>query len=715
MSAGSKHAGERVDELGIPIRVHYYVVAMFSFVTGLYPLAVSFTHAGSDLANPNVRIMASAAVAVSPFILLAGKLRGYPWDIRFYHLIAATGMFELTFAAQYTGSLRGALVASMIVPALAAGYFLPPRHALPHMIAGTAAVSTVAWYSPEANPGLRAAIWGLVVLGGALLIMTTKRHLAKALDANKELSETDPLTGAANLRRLEARLTDEMARVARGRESFALLELDLDDFKDVNDRYSHTLGDEVLSATADAIRTETTEADLVVRRGGDEFLIVAPAIDGRDWADLSARIGSAIMRSRSQICPGVTPTASVGFAVHVPGEQAADLILRADEALHEVKEAGRKQRVAPPQPILAEASVHRLSAARQSDERVRDPIVAAIGFAWRAAALIMFGGCAVIFAPGVLGVADVPGGQTSYLLMGVAIFVLAPAMWWLSNQNSQHRLIPMLLTLGAIGLISAVAGSHRELTLSVIELYLLMMFLQMYLLPLRLALVNAAVMAGLYGGFLFAMNYPQVLIRLNVTISTAATISVLLAIARRRTVELAAQNESMARTDALTGLPNMRRLRARLDDEVRRCEETGDHFALLMIDLDDFKSVNDMYSHTIGDKVIVAVADAINDTVRAADMPARRGGDEFAVVLIGSGDDEAADAAERISEAIEDERLTITPDITPTSSAGWIVWEPGVDVDELLSSADEALHVVKAESHRTRGAAAAAARAASAA
>jgi diguanylate cyclase (GGDEF)-like protein len=118
-----------------------------------------------------------------------------------------------------------------------------------------------------------------------------------------------------------------------------------------------------------------------------------------------------------------------------------------------------------------------------------------------------------------------------------------------------------------------------------------------------------------------------------------------------------------------------------------------------MIDLDDFKLVNDEYSYTLGDAVLVASARAMSRVVRGNELLARRGGDEFAVIATGA-DVEAADAlAQRIRRAIRRERLKLCPDVTPDASVGVAEWRIGESPAELIRRADSALHVSKIIAH----------------
>jgi diguanylate cyclase (GGDEF)-like protein len=147
---------------------------------------------------------------------------------------------------------------------------------------------------------------------------------------------------------------------------------------------------------------------------------------------------------------------------------------------------------------------------------------------------------------------------------------------------------------------------------------------------------------------------------------------------------------------------NLRGLRQRISDEIERCQVTGKKLALLAIDLDEFKAVNDRYSHTRGDEVLVATASAIRDQVRADELVARRGGDEFAAVCVFDDESAARDVALRIADAIAETRIQLCPDTRPTASVGYIVWMPGESTEAFLSRADRELHGAKERSRAVR-------------
>ncbi len=115
---------------------------------------------------------------------------------------------------------------------------------------------------------------------------------------------------------------------------------------------------------------------------------------------------------------------------------------------------------------------------------------------------------------------------------------------------------------------------------------------------------------------------------------------------------------AQASEDGLTGLPNHRAFQTRLEEEVARARRGGRPLALIMVDIDDFRVVNNTYGHQAGDTTLVAIATALRASVRDADVPARYGGDEFAVILPETTMIEAYDVAERTRAAVADLDLT---------------------------------------------------------
>jgi diguanylate cyclase (GGDEF)-like protein len=148
----------------------------------------------------------------------------------------------------------------------------------------------------------------------------------------------------------------------------------------------------------------------------------------------------------------------------------------------------------------------------------------------------------------------------------------------------------------------------------------------------------------------------------------------------------------LAISDPLTGLANYRRLLDTLDFEIQRSRRTGRSFALLLLDLDGLKAVNDRYGHLTGSQAIRRLGKVLQATCRRLDTPARYGGDEFAVILPESGAEAAAQVAQRICE-----RLATDGELPRvTVSFGSAVYpQDGDNMEKLLTAADRGLYRMK--------------------
>jgi len=156
----------------------------------------------------------------------------------------------------------------------------------------------------------------------------------------RHLADHDPLTGLLNRRAFERALEQHLARVRRYGVKGALLMIDLDGFKAVNDRHGHGIGDQVLAGAAERLRARLRTSDLLARLGGDEFAALLPVAD-RAEAEHVARIAVEVVRDLSPE-QGPPVTASVGAAVLAEPELTAHVVQRqADRAMYAAKRAGR--------------------------------------------------------------------------------------------------------------------------------------------------------------------------------------------------------------------------------------------------------------------------------------------------------------------------------------------------------------------------------------
>ena len=168
------------------------------------------------------------------------------------------------------------------------------------------------------------------------------RRTREELDAAAMGAMTDHLTGLYNRRCLETQLARRLESGPPGRPEQALLLIDLDRFKPINDTHGHPAGDAVLRRVAVALRQEVRETDLPCRLGGDEFAVVFQSARPDGASEMAERVRLAIAQAEAYV-PGhvLTVGASVGGTMARPDDTADTLIARADRYLYQAKEAGR--------------------------------------------------------------------------------------------------------------------------------------------------------------------------------------------------------------------------------------------------------------------------------------------------------------------------------------------------------------------------------------
>ncbi|MEV6298078.1 diguanylate cyclase [Actinoplanes sp. NPDC051861] len=174
-------------------------------------------------------------------------------------------------------------------------------------------------------------------------------HNVRVHEEAQRLSLTDPLTGLWNYRYLREVLRREVERASRFGRMLTVLVLDLDHFKEVNDTYGHTAGDQVLSEFARRIRIGLREVDVAFRQGGEEFVVLLPETDAYGGAIVAERLGSAVREWPVPVDPRrpglddrIPISVSIGIAVFPEhGSTAQEVLDAADEALYAAKNAGR--------------------------------------------------------------------------------------------------------------------------------------------------------------------------------------------------------------------------------------------------------------------------------------------------------------------------------------------------------------------------------------
>ncbi len=189
--------------------------------------------------------------------------------------------------------------------------------------AGALLVDRVAAHSAP-TPG--AALLVLIPAASVAIMLAGRERLERERDALRASALSDPLTGVANRRAFLERIHYEIARHGRSRGSFAVLMLDLDGFKLLNDRFGHPAGDDLLRDVARALAGAIRDQDTLARLGGDEFCVLAPETDDGGAERLIARVEASVGR----VVAGVDALgASAGAAVFPRDGRTADVLLHA--------------------------------------------------------------------------------------------------------------------------------------------------------------------------------------------------------------------------------------------------------------------------------------------------------------------------------------------------------------------------------------------------
>jgi diguanylate cyclase (GGDEF)-like protein len=287
----------------------------------------------------------SYLVVLGFIAVIADKRREIGFDFLYMTAFVGTAMIAVT---QHGAGGRIAPYHELFMfQLIGVGLVHPPRRVALFLVFVAAAMFAPVAYAPgTAEPGeivTELLLWtGLATL--MTLLMRTIRAQRFALQAEgdeaRQLARVDPLTGLGNRRAFDEALDAELARARRAKTSLSLLVGDLDDFKAINDRYGHVVGDECLRQAANALRAAVRTPDLCFRWGGDEFAVLLVDADERVAFTLASRLEKAVAGSCSR--PGGGPlTLTCGHAELDPDMSAAEAVARSDAALLALKQRDR--------------------------------------------------------------------------------------------------------------------------------------------------------------------------------------------------------------------------------------------------------------------------------------------------------------------------------------------------------------------------------------
>ncbi len=305
----------------------------------------------------------------------------------------------------------------------------------------------------------------------------------------------------------------------------------------------------------------------------------------------------------------------------------------------------------------------------------------------------------------ILSPVDMPQAAAVALLTALSLI----AVPWL-NARGRHRVAPLL----AIGI--SIAGLLAEIVffdgvaLSLHFNFLLIAGLAVIFVgldkPLRLAAVlslNLLLFLLCETGVIANINRTVVigddavrLLRFTTILSVVITVSVFLVLSERTARRSETALERLAATDSLTGIPNRMSFINAARREIARTERAGESLALMVMDIDYFKRINDTHGHPVGDDVLRIVGQGLASLLRSQDLVARVGGEEFAICCSGTEGQSLLELCERIRRHFGESVVrTYRGDVSLTVSIGVAEREPGEPYEALFARADAALYASK--------------------
>jgi diguanylate cyclase (GGDEF)-like protein len=295
---------------------------------------------GASIAVPSELIMGRPRPLVVAALALMGVISGLGclavparrFSERWINGIVVLGTVEITISAIAFGPHGAIMEPIYLVVATAAAYAFRDRRVIAAHVVLIAAAMTIPLLSATSGSAIPRAIVGIVVLGFMSGVIVYLRELLEGGAAElRELAAHDPLTEVGNYRLLHERLDYELLRHERDANQLAVLLIDLDRFKQVNERRGHAAGDDVLRRVALTLRESVRAQDTVARQGGDEFAVLAPDTDAEGAAMLAHRI-----RDRLGLVQfaGDSVGATIGWAIYPnDGRSPGELLTHADEDL----------------------------------------------------------------------------------------------------------------------------------------------------------------------------------------------------------------------------------------------------------------------------------------------------------------------------------------------------------------------------------------------
>ena len=307
-----------------------YIILSISGTSALCVLPFFFIRAfNTEWAIAALDLFAVAAAAsVFTYVYYTSKLKFARWFMAFI----------CVFVVSATVVLKGSQQIVWIYPALVGVFFiLTPKTSATIAVLMLLGLGAYMWNELSVISVVQFAMSTLITMMFSYAFADRMRSQQHQL---LELAIKDPLTGAGNRRALEEKLFDILEFKRRNEHiPAALIIIDLDEFKKVNDQYGHAVGDEILIHFVEIIEQRIRQTDRIYRFGGEEFVIVADNTDLENATILAEQLREAI--DTSQFPAQLHITISLGIAQYKTGETSLEWMGRADKAMYQAKNSGR--------------------------------------------------------------------------------------------------------------------------------------------------------------------------------------------------------------------------------------------------------------------------------------------------------------------------------------------------------------------------------------
>lgn len=700
---------QRLAEIGLSPRTGWYTAIALYAIASAPAIVLSLLDPGAF--SPAVLWFGILAFALSGLSVLG--LRYAPDSRGASDIRLLVGLVIISLAYFSVDDARQGFVLLPLALILPPAIYHGIRPAALYTVVGctVVAISIVNLNEPWAIGMAICTTAALAIAATSLVIaQMNTRHLAAA---HSLLAYSDALTDLANTRMLHKTLEAQLPRAREAATPIALFAIDLDDFKIVNDTLGHSVGDAVLKRVARGLERMVGPRDMVARRGGDEFSILVSEPRDTDLDELANRIHERICIGRADVCPGLTPSGSVAWVLSRPEDSVGSILERADVALHDAKSefhaddvpsAGPRsavldERLESERVAVEEAAATAAFNRRWDDEaddvpsrrsKLRSDTPEVARPIWFFAAGMQFAMAAVILAVVMFG--DAEGFGTGGVLGAAAVLcIVAMTSLFGALLALRRELIHIGFTVTALATVYVIHAAGPA-GAAFLDLLLIPALCAFHFFRPRIAVCYLTAAIAAYAYLAIAGSFPFGSARVAMFAVMSISAAAMIAKVRSVTAQYVVDNWEFSQRDGLTGAANVRALRSRLIDATDRVSAGKTTLATIAIDLDEFKKVNDVFSHSLGDETVASVARAIRDNVREDDLVARRGGDEFFVLIEHLDDEEIDDAASRIAESISRSRRRICPELVSTASVAWTRCEAGDSADDVIRKADGVLH-----------------------